>query len=56
MHNSTIYVFFLLLSSNMFGQCYHLQGAYTKISSKQTAINTLQQTYIFSHVNNAGFG
>jgi len=34
MHNSTIYVFFLLRSSYMFWDCRHPQGAYTKISLK----------------------
>jgi len=31
MHNSAVYVFFLLLSSYMFQHGCHLQGAYTKI-------------------------
>jgi len=30
----------------MFRHCHHVQGAYTKISLKHTAINSLQQTYI----------
>ena len=41
-HNSTVYVLFLLLSSYMFWPCHHLQGAYTIISLKCTAINSLQ--------------
>jgi hypothetical protein len=36
MHASTIYVFFLLVSSYMFRRCRHLYGAYTKISLKHT--------------------
>jgi len=42
MHNSAIYVFFLLLSYYMFRHCCYPQGAYTKFSSKHTAILNLQ--------------
>ena len=50
MHNSTAYVFFLLLNTYMFLPC-HLQGAYTKMPLKRTPINSLQQTYISCDVN-----
>ena len=42
MHNSTIYVFALLLGSYMFQYLHHPQGVYTKISLKHTAIHNLQ--------------
>ena len=41
MHNYTISVFFLLLSSYVYCYCCHLQGDYTKLSLKHTAINEL---------------
>jgi len=42
MHDSVIYVFFLLLSYYMFQHCCHTQGAYTKIALKHRAILNLQ--------------
>jgi hypothetical protein len=42
MHNSTIYVFFQLLSSYMFRYCHHPQDAYTVISLKHTAKHNFQ--------------
>jgi hypothetical protein len=42
MHNFTIYVFFLLLSTYMFRLSRHLQGA-DMISLKHTAVNSLNQ-------------
>lgn len=54
MHNTKIYVFFLLLSSYEFRCRRHLQGAYTKISSKPAAINSLQRTYICYDIKSAG--
>ena len=39
-------MFFLLVISYKFRLRHHLQGAYTKISSKPAAINSLQRTYI----------
>jgi len=37
-----MYVFFLVLDFYMFWRSHHLQGAYTKISFKHTAINGIQ--------------
>ena len=46
MHNRTIHVFFLLLSSYMFQHCRHLLGAYIKMLLKHTTIIRLNSTYI----------
>jgi len=37
-HNSTTYIYFLLLSFYMFRHYRHIQGAYTKISLKHKTI------------------
>jgi len=42
MHNSTVYVFSLLLGSYMFQHLYHPEGVYTKISLKHMEIHNLQ--------------
>jgi len=46
MHSSTIYVFFLLLSYDMFQHIRHLQGGYTNISLKYIAIIILQKKIV----------
>ena len=47
MHNFAIFGFFPLLNSYMFQHSGHLQGAYTNISLKHRAVNSLQKTYFF---------
>ena len=53
MHNSTIYILFLLLCCYMFRRNCHLEGAYAKISLKRTEINIFT---VHIHVNSAGLG
>ena len=51
-HNSKIYVFFLLFSCYMLRRIRHLQRPYNKISLKLTAINSiiLYHNYIYIYM------
>ena len=42
-----VYIFFICFSSYMLPRCRHIQAAYSNISSKPAAINSLQQTHVF---------